>query len=85
MHRTPSLAAALAACLATAATAKEPITLSAMGSFHVGGRFAEITGQAVREVVFTPGGVPARGAGTRTRRSAACSPATSSRTRPSPT
>ncbi|MCC7281799.1 MAG: esterase [Acetobacteraceae bacterium] len=40
--------------------AGEPITLSAMGSFHVGGRLAEIAGQPVREVTFTPGGVPAR-------------------------
>jgi len=61
MPRTaPLTAAAAALCLATAAAASEPITLSAMGSFHVGGRFAEISGQPVRDVVFTPGGVPAR-------------------------
>src|SRR5947199_2321388 len=31
-----------------------------MGSFHVGGRDVEITGKPVKEVVFTPGGVPAK-------------------------
>ena len=31
-----------------------------MGSFHIGGRIIEITGQPVKEVVFTPGGVPAK-------------------------
>ncbi|MCC7426033.1 MAG: esterase [Alphaproteobacteria bacterium] len=37
-----------------------PIMLKAMGSFHVGGKQVEISGRPVREVVFTPGGVPAR-------------------------
>src|ERR1700675_5020757 len=37
-----------------------PITLSAMRSFHVGGRLATISGQPIKEVTFTPGGVPAR-------------------------
>src|SRR5258707_5660597 len=31
-----------------------------MGSFHVGGRDVEITGKPEKEVVFTPGGVPAK-------------------------
>jgi pimeloyl-ACP methyl ester carboxylesterase len=39
---------------------KEPIVLRDMGSFHVGGRVIEITGQPIKEVVFTPGGVPAK-------------------------
>ncbi|MCL6645638.1 MAG: esterase [Dehalococcoidia bacterium] len=39
---------------------KEPITLRNLGSFHVGGRQIEITGQPIKEIVFTPGGVPAR-------------------------
>ena len=39
---------------------KEPIALRDMGSFHIGGRIIEITGQPVKEVVFTPGGVPAK-------------------------
>jgi len=37
-----------------------PIALRDMGSFHVGGRDVEISGKPVREVVFTPGGVPAK-------------------------
>ena len=37
-----------------------PLTLRAMGSFHVGGRQVEISGRPVRDVVFTPGGTPAR-------------------------
>jgi pimeloyl-ACP methyl ester carboxylesterase len=39
---------------------KVPIVLETMGSFHVGGKIVEITGQPTREVVFTPGGVPAK-------------------------
>jgi pimeloyl-ACP methyl ester carboxylesterase len=39
---------------------KEPIALRDMGSFHIGGRVIEITGQPIKEVVFTPGGVPAK-------------------------
>ena len=31
-----------------------------MGSFHVGGRHIEISGQPIKEIVFTPGGVPAK-------------------------
>src|SRR5262249_58396022 len=30
------------------------------GSFHVGGRVMEIAGQPIKEIVFTPGGVPAK-------------------------
>src|SRR4051812_9600079 len=37
-----------------------PMVLEKIGSFHVGGKIFEITGQPVREVVFTPGGVPAK-------------------------
>ena len=33
---------------------KVPIVLESMGSFHVGGKIVEITGQPTREVVFTP-------------------------------
>jgi len=43
-----------------AACASAPIALRDMGSFHVGGRDVKITGKPVREVVFTPGGVPAK-------------------------
>lgn len=43
-----------------AAAQKAPITLRDLGSFHIGGRTIEITGQPVKEVTFTPGGVPAK-------------------------
>jgi len=49
----------LAAGSALAQT-KDPILLRNMGSFHIGGRVIEITGQLIKEVVFTPGGVPAK-------------------------
>jgi hypothetical protein len=49
-----SLIAVLAACTSA------PIALRDMGSFHVGGRDVEVTGKPVKEVVFTPGGVPAK-------------------------
>jgi pimeloyl-ACP methyl ester carboxylesterase len=42
------------------AQSKEPILLREMGSFHIGGRVIGITGQPIKEVVFTPGGVPAK-------------------------
>jgi pimeloyl-ACP methyl ester carboxylesterase len=44
----------------TLANAAEPIALRDMGSFHVGGRLVEISGKPVKEVTFTPGGVPAK-------------------------
>jgi len=45
---------------AQAQQAQEPITLRGMGSFHVGGKLVEISGRPVKDVVFTPGGTPAR-------------------------
>jgi hypothetical protein len=54
-----TLMAALAASSALAQSAG-PIALRDMGSFHVGGRHLEITGQPIKEVLFTPGGVPAK-------------------------
>ena len=61
----PILAAALAAALAAivplaAAAQQPPVALERWGSFHVGGREVVISGQPVREVTFSPGGVPAR-------------------------
>ena len=49
-------------CIASALTActSAPIALRDMGSFHVGGRDVEVTGKPVKEIVFTPGGVPAK-------------------------
>lgn len=49
------LIVAMAGC-----SAQAPITLRDMGSFHIGGREVAITGKPVKEVVFTPGGVPAK-------------------------
>lgn len=51
--------AALAAVL-LAGCAQAPIALQEMGSFHVGGREVVISGKPVKEIVFTPGGVPAK-------------------------
>ena len=49
------------ACMAVlTACASAPIALRDMGSFHVGGRDVEVSGKPVKEVVFTPGGVPAK-------------------------
>jgi hypothetical protein len=50
----------LAWSIAAAVQAQEPLSLRAMGSFHIGGRLVEISGKPVKEVVFTPGGVPAK-------------------------
>jgi hypothetical protein len=50
----------VAAASPALAQSKEPIALRDMGSFHIGGRVIEITGQPVKEVVFSPGGVPAK-------------------------
>lgn len=36
--------------------ADEPLMLRGMGSFHVGGRIAEVSGKEVREIVRVPGG-----------------------------
>jgi hypothetical protein len=43
-----------------AACTSAPYALRDMGSFHIGGRDVEVTGKPVKEVVFTPGGVPGR-------------------------
>jgi pimeloyl-ACP methyl ester carboxylesterase len=59
------LAAAMAAAMAAPVMAQgpaqqPPVALQSWGSFHVGGREVVISGQPVREVLFSPGGVPAR-------------------------
>ena len=55
-----AIASLTALLIAGHAHAAEPITLRDMGSFHVGGRLVEISGKPVKEVVFAPGGVPAK-------------------------
>src|ERR1044072_8702553 len=54
--------ALMAAVTASSALAqnKEPIALRDMGSFHIGGRLVEVKGQPIKEVLFAPGGVPAK-------------------------
>ena len=54
-----TLIVALSASAALAQT-QAPVALRDMGSFHIGGRVIEVSGQPVKEVVFTPGGVPAK-------------------------
>ena len=50
----------IAAVAALAGCAQAPIALKDMGSFHAGGREITISGQPVKEVTFTAGGVPAK-------------------------
>ena len=50
--------AALAA--ASPALAQEPLMVREIGSLHVGGRVAEISGLPEREIVFSPGAPPLR-------------------------
>jgi len=49
-----------AVVLCAAGCTSAPISLKEMGSFHVGGRDVTIAGKPVREVVFSPGGIPAK-------------------------
>lgn len=37
-----------------------PMNIVELGSFHIGGRLAMVSGKEVKEVVFTPGGTPAK-------------------------
>lgn len=54
------LASPAAAQSPATTSAKQPIALRDMGSFHIGGRTVEVTGKPVREVVFAAGGTPAK-------------------------
>jgi pimeloyl-ACP methyl ester carboxylesterase len=55
------LAGALSAVAMLAGCAQQaPFALQDMGSFHIGGREVEIKGRPVKEVLFTPGSVPAK-------------------------
>lgn len=64
MRRRALLAAPVLPAAAAAQTAPPapdpPLTLRAMGSFHLGGREVEVSGQAVREIVLVPGSPPLR-------------------------
>ena len=50
------LAALTTGVLVTAAVAQQPLALRDMGSFHVGGRKVEVTGQPVKEIQRVAGG-----------------------------
>ena len=50
------MAALVTGLLVTSASAQEPLALRDMGSFHVGGRKVEVTGQPVKEIQRVPGG-----------------------------
>jgi pimeloyl-ACP methyl ester carboxylesterase len=51
----------LLAALAAPAPAEEPpLAIAAMGSFHIGGREAQVSGRPAREVVLVPGARPMR-------------------------
>ena len=60
MRRSIMVLALSLAAGSACAQSKEPLLLREMGSFHIGGRVIEITGQPIKEVMFTPGGVPAK-------------------------
>jgi hypothetical protein len=50
----------LATTVMVAGKTQAPIALKDMGSFHIGGREVTISGKPIKEVIFTPGGVPAK-------------------------
>ena len=52
--------AALAALLLASAAAAQPLQIREIGSLHVGGRVAEISGLPEQEITFSPGAPPLR-------------------------
>jgi hypothetical protein len=50
----------IAVALLLSGCAQDQLALRDMGSFHVGGREAARSGKPVKDVVFTPGGAPAK-------------------------
>jgi hypothetical protein len=60
-----ALALALAAL---PARAEDDIVLRAMGSFHIGGRVAEVSGKPVKDIQRVPGGPSLHGRRASTRR-----------------
>jgi pimeloyl-ACP methyl ester carboxylesterase len=55
-----ALAALISNLAAMAAHADEDIVLRGMGSFHIGGRIAEVSGKPTREIQRVPGGPPSK-------------------------
>src|SRR6266487_2263749 len=54
------IAAVLTLAALPTLAAEDDIVLRGMGSFHVGGRIAEVSGRPVREIVRIPGGPPSK-------------------------
>ena len=54
------IAAVLMLAALPARAAEDDIVLRGMGSFHVGGRIAEVSGRPTREIVRIPGGPPSK-------------------------
>src|SRR3984893_7744819 len=54
------IAAVLMLAALPARAAEDDIVLRGMGSFHVGGRVAEVSGRPAREIVRVPGGPPSK-------------------------
>jgi len=54
----PLITTALLMIASAAVAHADDIALRGMGSFHVGGRIAEVRGKPVREIVRVPGGPP---------------------------
>ena len=54
------IAAVLTLAALPARAAEDDIVLRGMGSFHVGGRVAEVSGRPAREIVRIPGGPPSK-------------------------
>src|SRR5215831_1199431 len=54
------IAAVLALAALPVRAAEDDIVLRGMGSFHIGGRIAEVSGRPVREIVRIPGGSPSK-------------------------
>jgi CDP-glycerol glycerophosphotransferase (TagB/SpsB family) len=53
MHRLVLMLMAGLVASPALAQSKEPIALRDMGSFHIGGRQIEVSGQPIKEVLFT--------------------------------
>jgi len=60
MRLMPALMMLLAALAAPAPAEEPPLAIAGMGSFHIGGRQAQVSGRPAREVVLAPGARPIR-------------------------
>ena len=60
LPRCPSDTSPAASVLLAGCASQGGLNIKEMGSFHIGGRLHEGSGQPVKEITFTPGGVPAK-------------------------